>query len=88
MVLYFNINGGSGSGSSLSTTVEVLNDATGTVFTLATVISTGSYRVYRSNDAGVTYTLQSEGTNYTRSGQVLTFAVALTANSIKFEYTP
>lgn len=93
MVSFFNINGGStassGGGGTVSGSVvtEILNDVTGTDVTIGTTISGGTYKVYKSTDGGTTYVLQTEGTNYTRSGQNLTFAVALTSDTIKFEFT-
>lgn len=87
MVLYFNINGGSSSISLTGTVTEILNDCTGTAFTLGTVIGSGTYNVYVSNDGGTTFVSKTEGTDYTISGQTLTFAVALTADIVKFEYT-
>jgi len=90
MIAFFNINGSSvQNGGSISGQIvtELLNDVTGTDVTLSTTISGGTYQVFVSTDGGTNYTLQVENTDFTRSGQNLTFASALTADIVKFEFT-
>ena len=92
MVTFSNINAGSGSGGggttpTTTTTTEILNDVNGTTVTLGTTISGGTYNLYISTDGGTTFVLKTEGTDYSISGQTITFASSLTSAVVKFEYT-
>lgn len=88
MVTFTNINSGANSGgSSIGTTTEVLNDVTGTTATLTTFIGSGTYNLYISTDGGTTFVLQTYETDYSISGQTVTFASSLTNAVVKFEYT-
>jgi hypothetical protein len=90
-VMFFNVKTASvstgGGGVSGSVTNEILNDVSGTSLTVSTVIAGGTYRVYVSYDSGTTYTFYTEGADYSRSGQTLTFTSALTSATVKFEFT-
>ena len=92
MVTFSNINAGGGSSggggtTTPTTTTEILNDVSGTTATLTTTISGGTYNLYISTDGGTTFVLKTEGTDYSISGQTVTFASALTNAVVKFEYT-
>lgn len=92
MVTFSNINAGSGSGGggttpTTTTTTEILNDVSGTTATLTTTIGAGTYNLYISTDGGTTFVLKTYTTDYTISGQTITFVASLTSAVVKFEYT-
>lgn len=90
MVTFSNINSSgssSGGGSVSGTTTEILNDVSGTTATLTTTIGAGTYDLYISTDGGTTFVLKAYTTDYTISGQTITFVASLTSAVVKFEYT-
>ena len=82
---FFYSNSQAASGST-ATQNEILSNATGTVFTLASNFK-APYTVNVSNDGGVTYTTLTGG-QFAISGQTLTLAASVTNAYIKFTYTP